>query len=90
MERKFPALHVVSALLKILAWILALVDLLAVVLIIMKKLPLTIMSGSPIAVAIAFLLGGAIYFLILYAFAEGILVALAIEANTRAPLKEKI
>jgi hypothetical protein len=89
MERKFPALHVVSALLKILAWILAIVDVCAVVLIALKKFPLEVTGGSPIALAVVFLLGGAIYFLVLYAFAEGIHVGLAIEENTRAAAKEK-
>jgi len=89
MERRFPALHTVSAIFKVLAWLVAIVDIIIVVLILMKKFSLTALSGPPALLAVTLLLAGAIYFLFLYAFAEGILVAIAIEENTRKTAPEK-
>ena len=89
MEKRFPALHTVSAIFKILAWLVAIVDIIIVVLVLMKKFALTALSGPPAVLAAGILLAGAIYFLFLYAFAEGILVVVAIEENTRKTAQEK-
>jgi len=89
MERRFPALHTVSAIFRILAWLVAIVDVITVVLVLTKKFALTALSGPPVFLAVALLLAGAIYFLFLYAFAEGILVVIAIEENTRKTAQEK-
>jgi hypothetical protein len=91
MEKRFPALHVVSAIFKILAWLVAVVDVVLVVItLIPRRVPFYGTLSTPnYLIALAILLGGALYFLFLYAFAEGIMVGLAIEENTRTALKEK-
>lgn len=98
MERRFPALHVVSAIFKIMAWLVALGDIVAIVAILTRKVQFGFVSqtssnfnlgASPWILAAIALVLGAFYFLVLYALAEGIMVAVAIEENTRKLLKEK-
>lgn len=98
MERRFPALHVVSAIFKIMAWLIAVGDVIAIIAILTRKVQFGFISqasanynlgASPFILAGVALLIGAFYFLVLYALAEGIMVAVAIEENTRKLLKEK-
>jgi hypothetical protein len=95
MEKKFPILHVVSAIFKILAWIVALGDILAIIALLTHKAGLPSMfqtanfTASPYVLALLALLFGVFYFILLYAMAEGIMVVLAIEQNTRKALKDK-
>ena len=95
-ERRFPVLHVVSAIFKVLAWIVAAADIILIVVLLTKKTNFSFtpatsnfnFGGSPYLLAgIAFLVG-VFYFLVLYALAEGIMVAVAIEENTRKALKQ--
>jgi uncharacterized membrane protein len=46
-------------------------------------------TASPYVLALLALLFGVFYFILLYAMAEGIMVVLAIEQNTRKALKDK-
>jgi len=97
MEKRFPILHVVSAIFKILAWIVALGDILAIIALLTHKAGLPSMfqtanfnfTASPYILALLALLFGVFYFILLYAMAEGIMVVLAIEENTRKALKDK-
>jgi hypothetical protein len=95
MEKRFPILHVVSAIFKVLAWIVALADILAIISLLTRKAGLPSMfqtanfTASPIILALLAFLFGLFYFILLYAMAEGIMVVLAIEQNTRKALKEK-
>jgi lysylphosphatidylglycerol synthetase-like protein (DUF2156 family) len=95
---RFPALHVVSAIFKIMAWLVAVGDIIAIVVILTRKTQFAFFSqtssnfnlgASPLVLAVIALVLGAFYFLVLYALAEGIMVAVAIEENTRKLLKEK-
>ncbi len=97
-KRRFPALHVVSAIFKIMAWLVAVGDIIAIVVILTRKTQFAFFSqtssnfnlgASPLVLAVIALVLGAFYFLVLYALAEGIMVAVAIEENTRKLLKEK-
>lgn len=95
MEKRFPILHVVSFIFKVLAWIVALLDILAIVSLLTRKAGLPSIfqtsnfTASPLILALLALLFGVFYFILLYALAEGIMVVLAIEENTRKALKEK-
>jgi hypothetical protein len=84
--KKFPALHTISAILKILAVVIAIAAIAAFIAIIAKALPLS--GQNPTLIEAAILIGGAFYFLMIWAMAEGILVILAIEENTRKAHKE--
>jgi hypothetical protein len=97
-ERRFPALHIVSAMFKIMAWLVALADIAAIIIILTRKTQFAFISqassnfnlgASPLILALIALILGAFYFLVLYAMAEGIIVMVAIEENTRTALKEK-
>jgi len=83
-KHRFPALRTIAAVLKVLAWIVAAAAVVAFVFLLVggKNYGFTI-GGASILTAFLVLLGGALYTLILYAAAEGILVLLAIEENTR-------
>jgi len=96
-DKRFPALHVISGLFKIMAWLVALADIIGIVFILIGKTPFEFVNqaaskfsfnASPIFLAVSAFVLGAFYFLILYALAEGILVMLAIEENTRKAPKE--
>jgi lysylphosphatidylglycerol synthetase-like protein (DUF2156 family) len=95
-EHRFPILHIVSAIFKILAWIVAVADIILIVVLLTKKTNLSFPSttsnlnfgGSPYLLAGIVFLAGVFYFLLLYALAEGIMVAVAIEENTRKALKQ--
>ena len=97
-KKRFPALHVVSAIFKVMAWLVAVGDIIAIIVILTRKTQFALFSqtssnfnlgASPLVLAGIALLLGAFYFLVLYALAEGIMVAVAIEENTRKLLKEK-
>jgi len=79
--KKFPALHTISAILKIFAVVIGIAAIAGFVGVITKVLPVYDQNVPLIGAAI--LLGGAFYLLMLWAMAEGILVILAIEENTR-------
>jgi lysylphosphatidylglycerol synthetase-like protein (DUF2156 family) len=72
MEKKFPILHVVSAIFKILAWIVALGDILAIIALLTHKAGLPSMfqtanfTASPYVLALLALLFGVFYFILLY------------------------
>jgi len=91
-EKRFPALHVISFLFKLMAWLVALADIISIVFILIGKTPFEFINQaaakytlgvSPILLAVSAFVLGAFYFLILYALSEGILVMIAIEENTR-------
>jgi len=84
--KKFPALHTISAFLKILAVLIAIGAVAAFIVVIANVLPLS--GQNPALIGAAILLGGAFYVLMIWAMAEGILVILAIEENTRKTTKE--
>jgi len=84
--KKFPALHAISAILKILAVVVAIATIAMFVVIIAHIFQIS--SQNPILTGIGILLGGGFYVLVLWALAEGILVILAIEENTRKTTKE--
>ncbi len=82
--KHFPALHTISAIFRILSWIVGLLTLVIVVLTLLGKfeLPQVGVFGKYGGAGILLLAGG-LYSLILHAFGELIMVALAIEENTR-------
>jgi len=84
--KKFPVLHTIASLFKILAWV---VGIAAVIMCIFSFVGRADLLGGGIVTGLMILIGGAIYALILYAFAEGILVVLAIEENTRKSNKDE-
>ena len=78
---KFPALHKISSIFKVLAWI---IGIFAVIASVVTMLGVSEYSGGGgIGTGLVILLVGAIYAIMLYGFAEGIMVILAIEENTR-------
>ncbi|MFX1514248.1 MAG: hypothetical protein ACFFCQ_16865 [Promethearchaeota archaeon] len=91
---RFPALHTIAGLFKVLAWIAGGVTALLFILTVAGVGSLSRYSyGGGVTALIAgiiILLIGGFYVLVLYAFAEGILVALAIEENTRGESKNVI
>jgi len=84
--KRFPALHTISAFLRILAVVIGIAAIAGFIAVIAKVLPVYNQNLPLIGAAI--LLGGAFYVLMLWAMAEGILVILAIEENTRKTTKE--
>ena len=82
--KHFPALHTISAIFRILSWVVGLVTLAVVVLTLLGKfeMPQVGVFGKYAGAGIILLAGG-LYSLILHAFGELIMVALAIEENTR-------
>jgi hypothetical protein len=84
--RKFPALHTISAIFKILSWIVGLLTIVLVVVTALGKFQLAQFGTlNHFAMAAVYLLLGGLYTLILHAAGELIMVALAIEENTRHP-----
>jgi hypothetical protein len=82
--RKFPALHTISAIFKIFSWVIALLTIALVIVTLIDKFQIvTISSLGKIGAAAVILLIGGFYALILHAAGELIMVALAIEENTR-------
>ena len=82
--KHFPALHTISALFRILSWIVGLLTLTLVVLMLLGKFQVPqIGAFGKYGAAGLTLLAGALYTLVLHAFGELIMVALAIEENTR-------
>jgi hypothetical protein len=79
--KKFPALHTISAILKVFAVVIGISAIAGFAGVIAKVIPVYGQNLPLIGAAI--LLGGAFYVLMLWAMAEGILVILAIEENTR-------
>jgi len=83
-QHKFPALKTIAWVFRILAWIVALLTVVFfVVFLFTDSLGFQYEGGVKAAVGFGILLAGALYVLLLYAAAEGILVILAIEENTR-------
>ena len=82
--KKFPALHTISAIFRILSWIVGILTLVMVIVTSLGKFELVQLDafGKIGAAAIILLIGG-LYALILHAGGELIMVALAIEENTR-------
>jgi hypothetical protein len=99
MEKRFRALRTIGTLFKVLAWIDLVAAILGAIgvgiagllgalsgLAQGSDLPKGMELGSAVAglgMAVGILIAGLIYFLLLYAAAEGIYVVLAIEENTR-------
>jgi len=84
--KRFPALHTISALFKILAWIVGIAAVLMCGVTIGGVYTASFVGSTGKVVAgLAVLLIGAFYVLLLYGIAESILVILAIEENTRKP-----
>jgi hypothetical protein len=82
--KKFPALHTISAIFRILSWIVGLLTIVLVVATGLGKIQLfQIGTLDKWALAAMYLLVGGLYSLILHAAGELIMVALAIEENTR-------
>jgi O-antigen ligase len=87
--KKFPALHTISFILKIFAWIAGIATVILSGTIIAGKYNFfSLNMGNNIVSGIVILLIGFFYVLMLYAAAEAILVILAIEENTRKTTKE--
>lgn len=97
MEKRFRALRTIGTLFKIFAWIELVVVILLAILIVIggsvgsldqalgQELPRIAVGGvlGAIVTGGVILLAGVVYFLLLYATAEGIYVILSIEENTR-------
>ena len=85
MERRFHTLRVISTILKILAWIIAIFTVIGFIAIIasLRFLPGQYGAGAGILPAFLSLILGAVVFVGIYAGAEIIRVLLAIEENTR-------
>ncbi|GEM_PF-2696168 len=82
--KKFPALHTISALFKILAWIVGIAALILGGITIGGLYSAAAFgSAGNVVAGILIILIGAFYVLMLYGIAESILVILAIEENTR-------
>ena len=84
-QHRFPALKTIAWILRIFAWVVAVIGIIFFVLVAFTtQIPQTQFQGMPkIWTSILVLLGAALYFLLLYAAAEGIMVVIAIEENTR-------
>lgn len=85
--KKFPMLHILSSLFKILAWISLGITLIMFIVTIVGTSEYSL--GGGVLTGLLILIGGIFYTLLLFAFSEGILVVLAIEENTRKPEKEE-
>jgi hypothetical protein len=82
--KKFPALHTISAIFRILSWIVGLLTIALVIATALGKFQLVqIGTLDKLWLAGAYLLIGGLYSLILHAAGELIMVAIAIEENTR-------
>jgi len=82
--KKFPALHTISAIFRFVSWIVGLLTIALVVITLLGKFEVpTIGTLGKYAAAAGILLAGGLYALILHAAGEMIMVALAIEENTR-------
>lgn len=82
--KKFPALHTISAVFRVLSWVIALATVVLIVVTLIGKFDVPTFGslGKYVAAASILLIGG-LYALILHAAGELIMVALAIEENTR-------
>jgi hypothetical protein len=89
-QHRFPALKTIAWILRIVAWIVAVVCVVAFILFAFtNQIQQAQFQGmAKILVGVGMLLGGALYFLLLYAAAEGILVIIAIEENTRKAVEK--
>jgi hypothetical protein len=82
--KRFPALHTISAIFKILSWLVAIIAIVLAGVTIAGVLQTTVFGslGNIVAAVIILFIGG-FYALVLHAVAEIIFVFLAIEENTR-------
>jgi amino acid transporter len=89
-QHRFPALKTIAWILRIFAWVVAVVCVVAFILFAFTdQFQQTQFQGTAkILMGIGILLAGALYFLLLYAAAEGILVVIAIEENTRKAVEK--
>jgi hypothetical protein len=82
--KKFPALHTISAIFRILSWVVGLLTIALVVATALGKFQLAQFGTlNQYIMAGVYLLLGGLYALILHAAGEMIMVFLAIEENTR-------
>jgi hypothetical protein len=82
--KKFPALHTISTIFRFVSWIIGLLTIVMIVVTLLGKFEVpTFGALGKYAAAVAILLAGGLYALILHAAGEMIMVALAIEENTR-------
>jgi hypothetical protein len=82
--KKFPALHTISAIFRFISWVVGLLTIVMIVVTLLGKFEVpTIGTLGKYAAAGAILLIGGLYALVLHAAGELIMVALAIEENTR-------
>ncbi len=79
--KKFPALHTISSIFKVLAWIFGILAVIGSVLTMIGVSEYSV--GGGFGTGLLILLLGAFYTIMLYALSEGIIVILAIEENTR-------
>lgn len=88
MEKRFPALRIIAVMFKVVAWLVLILGV-VFALVIPLIVPDATQPEPPSAQLVRWLMAGSvfvgafIYWLIFYALAEVILVALAIEENTR-------
>ena len=85
--KKFPALHTISSIFKIMSWIVGITTAILILLFIVGLARFGV-GGNFLTGLLGVLVGG-FFVLILYATAEGILVILAIEENTRTKEEDK-
>jgi hypothetical protein len=82
--KRFPALHTISAIFRFVSWIVGLLTIVMIVVTLLGKFEVpTFGALGKYAAAAAILLAGGLYALVLHAAGEMIMVALAIEENTR-------
>ena len=79
--KRFPALHTISSIFKVLAWI---IGVLAIIFSVVTMVGMSEYSdGGGFGMGLLILIAGAFYAIMIYALSEGIMVILAIEENTR-------
>jgi amino acid transporter len=83
-QHRFPALKTIAWIFRIVAWVIALLTVVFfVIFMFTDSVEFQYEGWVKVAVGLGIILAGALYVLLLYAAAEGILVLLAIEENTR-------
>ena len=89
-QHRFPALKSIAWILRILAWVVAAVAVVAFILFMFTHQfqQFQVEGTAKILVGIGILVAGALYLLVLLAAAEGIMVIIAIEENTRKAVEK--